>query len=452
MLAEHFGFVKPRLATEKGMIRGPLVVSADNPRYFADPQGNIVWLAGSNVKLELQDRDGSIAQYEYVKYLNFLQARGHSYMRMWRHESTEAAGLNPDPWSRPGPGAATDGLFKYDLTGFYQPYFDRLRYRIIQAGQRGIYVAIVLFKSDLKAGAEWNNHPARDVNNINTIDGGNGTGWATQDGTISALQARYEAFVQKVIDTVNDLDNVLFEIVNEGDVTSHTWQNTMVTFIVNAEASKPKQHLVIRSASLNWQATPDAEDGNSNLLASSADALALGNGAAQTYAPNPPAITTTTYIYLMDTDHTHTTDSTDWIWIWKCLARGYGGIGYLDTGADQAFPEVNSVHDAWRSALREAKVYAHKMNLKQMTPQNGGITPCETGFCLQFTGAAAEYLALQPGTGEFDLTVVAGTYNFEWFNPTTNAVVSTGSTGAISGLTVFTPPFAGAAVLWLKKT
>ena len=41
--------------------------------------------------------------------------------------------------------------------------------------------------------------------------------------SIPAITSLQEAYVRKVIDAVNDLDNVLYEICNEGDLTSVPW-------------------------------------------------------------------------------------------------------------------------------------------------------------------------------------------------------------------------------------
>jgi len=49
------------------------------------------------------------------------------------------------PYLRPGPDAALDGKPKFDLSQFNPAYFDRMRQHVMQAGQRGIYVAIMLF-------------------------------------------------------------------------------------------------------------------------------------------------------------------------------------------------------------------------------------------------------------------------------------------------------------------
>ena len=51
-----------------------------------------------------------------------------------------------------------------------------------------------------------------------------------------------EAYVKKVIETVNDLDNVLYEIINEGGATK--WQYHMIRYIKDVESRMPKQHPV----------------------------------------------------------------------------------------------------------------------------------------------------------------------------------------------------------------
>jgi hypothetical protein len=53
-----------------------------------------------------------------------------------------------------------------------------------------------------------------------------------------------EAFVQKVIDTVNDLPNVLYEVSNETGSYSTAWQQHFNNFIRTYEGGKPFQHTV----------------------------------------------------------------------------------------------------------------------------------------------------------------------------------------------------------------
>ena len=72
-------------------------------------------------------------------------------------------------------------------------------------------------------------------------------------------------------------------------------------------------------------------------------------------------------------------------------------------------------------------------------------------YCLADPGR--EYLVyMPPGGSNFTLTIVAGTYRFEWYNPATGAVSATGMITVGAERHTFTPPFTGDdAVLLLQK-
>jgi hypothetical protein len=76
-----------------------------------------------------------------------------------------------------------------------------------------------------------------------------------------ALIARQEACVRKVIDTVNDLDNVMFEISNEdtGGPANTEWQIHMIDFIRNRPVQR-RRGLVYQCArpAINWARSCDA--------------------------------------------------------------------------------------------------------------------------------------------------------------------------------------------------
>ena len=59
---------------------------------------------------------------------------------------------------------------------------------------------------------------------------------------IPAVTRLQEAYVRKVIDTVNDFDNVLYEVTNETAIYSKDWQYHIVKFVKQYEKTKPKQH------------------------------------------------------------------------------------------------------------------------------------------------------------------------------------------------------------------
>jgi formyltetrahydrofolate synthetase len=121
---------------------------------------------------------------------------------------------------------------------------------VIAARDRGIYVGIMLFEGWYLRGSptSFQYHPFHGSNNVNGINGdanGNGEGEETHTLQVQAVVDLQKAYVRKVIDTVNDLDNVLYEIANESAVKGSTqWQYELIKYIKTYQATKPKQHPV----------------------------------------------------------------------------------------------------------------------------------------------------------------------------------------------------------------
>src|ERR671914_2881591 len=163
--------------------------------------------------------------FDFEAYLDLLHNNGHNFIRLWAWDSTVwdtkangRLGKNfvhhpaPLPWRRTGPGDALDGKPKFDLAKFDPAYFDRLRSRVKAAGDRGIYVSVMLFGGYQEAGPNWTGNPFHRDNNVNGIDGDpnkDGSGWETH--TLSeipkAVAQVQKAYVRKVIDKVNHLEN-----------------------------------------------------------------------------------------------------------------------------------------------------------------------------------------------------------------------------------------------------
>ena len=126
--------------------------------------------------------------------------------------------MTPQPWARTGPGTAKDGKPKFDLRNFDPAYFDRLRERAAAAGERGIYVAVMLFDGWAlhlsPAPDNVEGHPFYAANNVNGIGISSIIDYQVLplDPRVQALQA---AYIRKVVDTLHDLPNVLWEVANE---------------------------------------------------------------------------------------------------------------------------------------------------------------------------------------------------------------------------------------------
>ncbi len=317
---------------------GPLRVHPDNPRYFTDGSGRAIYLTGSHTWASLQDTlpvEGEQRPFDYDAYLDFLEEHNHNFFRLWAWESTlwvardsKHALITPLPFVRTGPGEALDGQPQFDVTQFNQAYFDRLRRRVETAQERGCYVAVMLFqgfsvarKSPERQDTPWEGHPLNKGNNRNGINGdadGDGEGYEVHTLSNPAVTRVQEAYVRKVIDAVNDLDNVIYEISNESHGDSTQWQYHFIRFIHEYERSKPKQHPVWMS--YQWDGIAGAGR-NEDLWKSPAEALSPAHDdnrrGARPYRTDPPA-TNAGKVILCDTDHIWGVGG-DVAWVWKCM-------------------------------------------------------------------------------------------------------------------------------------
>lgn len=441
--------------------KGPLQVHPTNPRYFTDGSGGAIFLTGSHTWANFQERGvaGETPDFDYERYLDFMAGHGHNFMRLWRWEqaqwmqfvpATTLIRYAPMAYERTGAGEALDGRPKFDLTRFNQAYFDRLRQRVVMAGRRGIYVSVMLFQGfsveqkgtkgvDPQKGNAWDGHPYNARNNINGIDGDlNGDGEGTETHTLAnpAVTRLQEAYVRKVIDSLNDLDNVLWEISNESHTDSIEWHYHMIRFIHQYEASKPKCHSVgMTSSPIN----------NPPLFASPADWISP-NGKA--YLDDPPD-TEGRKVIIVDNDHIRPWESQP-AWVWKNLMRGNHFIlmdHYMDFRMGTP-DEPDPKHDPTRHAMGLARRLAERIDLAFMTPR-GELS--STGYCLADPGKA--YAVYQPDEAgeEFDLRLEEGDYRIEWVNCASGEKKSSGDMHIVEGTKPFSTPFGGPSVLYLKR-
>ncbi len=429
---------------------GVLRIHPVNPRYFTDGSGKAIYLTGSHTWYNLQD-SGTIGKplihFDYDAYLDLLESLGHNFMRMWAWEG----GVNekycePLAYRRSGPGTALDGKPKFDLEGFDQEYFNRLRSRVVAAGQRGIYVGIMLFQGwsiySHGYGNPWPLHPFNKANNINGINGdanGDGEGKEVHTLRLPAIKSLQEAYVRKIIDTVNDLDNVLYEITNETAIFSKDWQYHVVKYIKSYEATKPKQHPVGMSAFDSGRAGSMAA-----LWGSPADWIAPQNdGTAGDFMHNPPAADGQK-IVISDTDHLWGVGG-DRVWAWKSFTRGFHTI-YMDpiTKPD------GTVEPLWKEARKAMGLtlsLAKRMNLVKMIPRNDLVS---TQYCLANPGR--EYLVYLPEGGEVtvELKDNPGPLVVEWIHPV-DGTVTRGKVVMGGNKRAFKAPHSGDTVLYIRS-
>jgi len=246
-------------------VKGPLRASK-NPNYFEDASGTPLILCGSQTWNTLQDwgTGGSVQPLDFDAFAGFLKAHGHNFTLLWCTELPRFSNLpvtatkppdftvSPHPWMRTGPGLATDGGLKFDLTKFDHTYFDRLRTRVDALNRAGIYSAVYLFTAEflLRFRGPTDGYPFSGPNNVNGIDDGYHGGPA-ESGLASVTMAAsnfitdlQDAYVRKTIDTLNDLPNVLWIVSEEAPMKSTWWNNHLISLVRAYERGRPSQHPV----------------------------------------------------------------------------------------------------------------------------------------------------------------------------------------------------------------
>jgi len=435
---------------------GPLRAHRDNPRYFADGSGRAILLVGSHTWSNLVDIGPSDppAKFDFAGYLDFLERHHHNFIRLWTWEpvtwNTERnrrKGIHhagPQPWARTGPGKALDGKAKFNLEKFSGEYFRRLRSRVSAAGKRGIYVSVMLFEGWAMqfSGGAWEGHPFNAGNNVNGINGDvNGDGKGLEVHTLAgkAVTAVQEAYVRKVIDTVNDLDNVLYEISNENHPPSGKWQYHMIDYIHKYEKSKGARHPV----GMTFQYRGGS---NKTLFASPADWVSPNPAGG--YRDDPPAAGGKKVV-LSDTDHLWGIGGSRQ-WVWKSFLRGHNPIFMDPYDGVVLGPRSDKRWDPIRRAMGQALRLSERIDLAGMTPRN---KLASTGYCLaKAAKRSAEYLVYLPKGGgvTVDLSAASGEMAVEWFNPQSGkwhkgAAVRGGASRKL------TAPFQGDAVLYVRS-
>jgi hypothetical protein len=427
---------------------GPLRPHPRNPRYFADARGRAIYLTGSHTWMNLQDMGTGDPPkpFDFGAYLDFLVRHHHNFIRLWSWQSTGAwifPYITPHPWRRTGPSNASDGKPRFDLSQFDAAYFRRLRERVQLARQRDIYVSVMLFVGgNVSVPDEWKRHPFRRGNNCNGVDGdivGDGTGKETvtlqQHRQLRMVREIQLEYVRHVIDTVNEFDNVLYEIINEGGTREWDW--FMVNFIHEYEQTKPLQHPV--------GLTGHGGESNDSMLSSPAEWFSPGASEWRDLLSSP-RVADGRKVSILDTDHLWG-EGGDYLWVWKSFLRGHNPI-YMDriaalTGdARGDIPGAESV----RKAMGLTRQIAEQTDMAVMVPRP---ELASTGYCLAHEGR--EYVIFLPGTRkvEVNLSVTRKPLTIRWIHPV-EGTVKQGKTVQGGARRELESPFNGDAVLWMR--
>jgi hypothetical protein len=414
-----------------------------------------------------------------------LVANNHNFIRLWMFEQPRMASwtsdsieITPLPFLRTGPGKANDGNPKFDLATYNTEYFDRLRQRVIRAREQGIYVSIMLFQgwcldsTGFGVGEPFPFLPYHGDINFNTVsiprtnDDFDDKPRLHSLKVSSRMLAIQRAYVKKVIETVNDLDNVLYEIINEGGATD--WQFSMINYIKKTEDLLPHQHPV------GMTHRGDKLQRNTDLMLSPADWISPNatpvewrqgdSTRTSSFKFDPPDLQGQKVV-LNDTDHLWGHGG-NYRWVWKSFLRGLNPIfmdpwnplpGKKDEGrtAGWFYDEGGILKDdpdypdyaPLRVNMGYTRRYAEQIDLAHMVP-HGELS--STGYCLANPGQ--EYLIyFSEGSGVVNLDGVGGEYSIEWFIPLLNKTASSTRTLRGGQSHTLSPPTILDAVLYLKR-
>jgi len=329
-----------------------------------------------------------------------------------------------------------------------------MRERVVAAGERGIYVSVMLFEGfRLHLTAAPDNiqgHPFHAANNVNGVGIRSIDDYQVLplDPRVQAIQA---AYIRKVVDTVHDLPNTLYEVANEssgggfidpkfaeqikvgatdwGDSTE--WQYWVIGLVKRYEEEKgyPKHPV---GMTMQFP-VPDPARVNAPLFDGPADWISPGSGMGPNDEQKPggdwladPPANDGHKIVISDTDH-YAPFQGDALWAWKSFLRGHNPILYdlgIMGGAKPADPTKSGpgappyqAFEAARFALGDTLRYAQEVRLAAMTPRADASS---TGYALVDPGH--EYLVLQPVEkgGSFTVTLEAGTYAPQWHDLSTS--------------------------------
>jgi hypothetical protein len=458
-------------AAASASITTPLRRSAQNTHFFVDGTGKAVPLMGSHTWNDFQDWSATktASTMDFNAYVAMLTANHQNFTFVWNTELPNFCNLPTGavthydvlamPWPRTGPGLADDGLPKFDLTKFNQAYFDRLRSRVQQLNAAGIYAAVYT------ATGEWlrvfrcagDGFPLTGANNINGVNDGGGMGAITMSAP-NAVTAAQDSYVEKLVDTLNDLPNVLWATSEEAPKSATWWNNHQIAHIRSYEATKPSQHPV------GFGAYVDGTD--SDVINSNADWVAP---VSRTFGINNCGTgTPACKVVINDSDHTYFGIWTDTSlnvrhYVWDNFMNG-NSVAFMDPwvvyypreGRNNCANPVNGIcsspdhrYDELRANLGYARQYADRTNFAAMVPSD---TRSSTGNALANTSStASEFLVYTDTGGAFtvDLSNTSRSLGVEWLNPVTGAKTTGPSVAGGSARQSFTPPFSGDAVLYI---
>jgi len=387
---------------EKGTA-GSLSINPSHPHYFQTADGKPVLLIGDYAWGTFSDVD-----FDYKAQFDALRANGLNIARVWLWWGAEQLPLPNDkqhiePFLRPGPGKANDARPKYDLSKFNPAFFERLRDLCAAARERGLFLQLITVDAwMLKHPHLWRLHAFQRDNNLNGVDGdprNTGEGTDGQQGFCSLGNPRalefQKAYLRKLVDTVNEFDNILIEIANE-NYYSEAWERHLCEVIREYELAKPRQHALMPLDLLNHSSVVQKWDPKT-----------IHSALLQKRHLRQPLIFDTDWII---------NDSDDEIRraMWTAVLSG-GHFNYMDDSLEFREKPLPDKRAALHRQIGHLAAFMKPLKPWEMQPDDA-LVKSGYAFALASTNEMAAYLP-SGGSVTLDLASLPGQFTARWFNP-----------------------------------
>ncbi len=281
----------------------PISLHPENPHYF-------LFKGQPKVLVTSAEHYGAVLNkdFDFETYLKTLHDEGMNYTRIFAGSYVEIPGsfnieyntLAPAlgsflaPWKRTNEPGLYEGENKFDLNIWNPDYFNRLHKFIALANELDIVVEVTFFCSTYQD-AFWERNPFNPGNNINEIPLNieRKKSNTLDNGILTGFQIK---LVKKLVEELNDYDNIFYEIQNEpwsddpqkvmrtlrtldpqpnegnwykwaeeASPESLKWQKVMAKTVVETEKQLPKKHLIAQNFT-NFKHAVDKVDPNISIM------------------------------------------------------------------------------------------------------------------------------------------------------------------------------------------
>lgn len=406
----------------------PLSLHSDNPRYFLFREKPTVLIGSTEHYGAVLNLD-----FNFIAYLDELRSHELNLTRAFSGAYCEAPGnfnikgntLAPAagrlicPWARSDQPGYAGGGAKFDLDRWDPAYFERLKTFVREAGTRGIVVELVLFCPFYEE-SMWALSPLNAKNNVNGVGAVERTTvYRLEDAALGRVQ---DALVRKLVEELNEFDNLYYEICNEpyfGGVTL-AWQRHIAEVLTDAEKALPRRHLIAQNIA-NASAKIEQPDPNVSIFnfhyATPPDAV------AENFALGKPLGDDETG-FRGGEDITYRAEGWDFL-----LAGGavYDNLDYsFTTDHEDGTARPEAPGGGGRELRRQLGIlnrFMKSFDLPRMKPDTavvaGGLPEKATLRVLSDPGKAYACYLRGGGEAKLRLKLPAGRYRVEWLHPRT---------------------------------